>query len=148
MSPGICPNQPSPMPLQMNAPRRAIPTPAITRSFPISSIEFTLIIQGQLANLVLSRSHLREVVHSLIWLDFLALRIKKRRMNSGVIEEIRAKANQISRLVTELHPLAGNLGEPNAQAETLRALFELTKQVEVVKKQLLRIEKNDSSKLV
>ena len=69
-------------------------------------------------------------------------------MNSGVIEEIRAKANQISRLVTELHPLAGNLGEPNAQAEILRALFELTKQVEVVKKQLLRIEKNDSSKLV
>jgi hypothetical protein len=69
-------------------------------------------------------------------------------MNPGLIEDIRGKANQISRLVTELHPLTGQLGEPTAQGEILRALFELTKQVEVVKKQLLRIEKNDSSKLV
>jgi len=69
-------------------------------------------------------------------------------MNSEVITEIRSRANQISRLVTELHPLTPKLGKPEAQNEILRALFELTKQVEVVKKQLLRVEKDDSSPLL
>ena len=69
-------------------------------------------------------------------------------MDQNVIEEMRARANQISRLVTELHPLTPKLGKPEAQSEILKALFELTKQVEVVKKQLLRVEKDDSSKLL
>ncbi len=64
------------------------------------------------------------------------------------ITEIRARANQIAKLVTELHPLTPKLGKPEAQGEILRALFELTKQVEVVKKQLLRIEKDDASTLL
>ena len=66
----------------------------------------------------------------------------------NVVAEMRSRADQISRLVTELHPLTPKLGKPDAQSEILRALFELTKQVEVVKKQLLRVEKDDSSKLV
>ena len=65
-----------------------------------------------------------------------------------VVDEMRSRANQIARLVTELHPLTPKLGRPAAQGEILRALFELTKQVEVVKKQLLRVEKDDSSKLL
>lgn len=66
----------------------------------------------------------------------------------NVIAEMRSRADQISRLVTELHPLTPKLGKPEAQSEILRALFELTKQVEVVKKQLLRVENDDSSKLL
>lgn len=66
----------------------------------------------------------------------------------NIVAEMRSRADQISRLVTELHPLTPKLGRPEAQSEILRALFELTKQVEVVKKQLLRVEKDDSSKLV
>ena len=69
-------------------------------------------------------------------------------MSSEVISEMRSRADQISRLVTELHPLTPKLGKTEAQNEILRALFELTKQVEVVKKQLLRVEKDDSSKLL
>jgi hypothetical protein len=69
-------------------------------------------------------------------------------MSQEVIAEMRSRANQISRLVTELHPLTPKLGKPEAQNEILRALFELTKQVEVVKKQLLRVEKDDSSPLL
>ena len=69
-------------------------------------------------------------------------------MNEQAIEEMRRRANEISRLVTELHPLTPKLGKAEAQNEILRALFELTKQVEVVKKQLLRVEKDDSSKLL
>jgi hypothetical protein len=68
--------------------------------------------------------------------------------SQSVIEPIRSRADQISRLITELHPLTAQLGRPDAQSEILRALFELTKQVEVVKKQLLRIEKQDESKLL
>lgn len=66
----------------------------------------------------------------------------------NAVAEMRSRADQISRLVTELHPWTPKLGRPDAQSEILRALFELTKQVEVVKKQLLRVEKDDSSRLV
>lgn len=65
-----------------------------------------------------------------------------------ITAQMRARAESIGRLITELHPLTSKLGRPEAQNEILRALFELTKQVEIVKKQLLRIEKDDSSKLV
>jgi hypothetical protein len=44
--------------------------------------------------------------------------------------------------------LVPNLGDPAAQGEILKALFELTKQVEVVKKQLMRVEKRDENALL
>lgn len=69
-------------------------------------------------------------------------------MEMDVIGQMRERANAISRLVTELHPLTGKLEKPEAKGEIIKALFELTKQVEVVKKQLLKIEKDDSSKLL
>ena len=69
-------------------------------------------------------------------------------MNQNTVAEMRARADQIARLVTELHPLNAKLAQPAAQGEIIKALFELTKQVEVVKKQLLRIEKGDDSKLL
>jgi hypothetical protein len=69
-------------------------------------------------------------------------------MEQGVIAQMRERANGISRLVTELHPLTGKLEKPEAKGEIIKALFELTKQVEVVKKQLLKIEKGDDSKIL
>ena len=66
----------------------------------------------------------------------------------NTVSQMRQRIDQISKLVTELHPLTPKLGKPEAQGEILKALFELTKQVEVVKKQLLRIEKGDDSKLL
>ena len=47
-----------------------------------------------------------------------------------------------------MHPCVPRLGDAAAQGEVIRALFELTKQVEVVKKQLLRLEKRDDSALL
>ena len=47
---------------------------------------------------------------------------------SEAIAQMRARADQIARLVTELHPLTPSLGRPEVQGEILRALFELTKQ--------------------
>lgn len=64
------------------------------------------------------------------------------------IEKIRGKCNEISAGITGIHPLVSALGEPMAQAEILKALFELTKQVEIVKKQALKLSKGDDSKLL
>ena len=61
---------------------------------------------------------------------------------------MRALCNEISGAVTRLHPMVPKLAEPAAQAEILKALFGLTKEVEVVKKHLLKVEKGDSSRLV
>jgi hypothetical protein len=44
-----------------------------------------------------------------------------------------------------MHPALPGLGDAGTQGEILKALFELTKQVEVVKKQLMRLEKRDDS---
>lgn len=66
----------------------------------------------------------------------------------SVTAEMRARADQISRLVTELHPLSSRLTHVEARNEILRALFELTKQVEVVKKHLRRADQADESALV
>ena len=61
------------------------------------------------------------------------------RQDSGVekpeaIKELRAKCDEIGRHITAMHPVVPDLKEPTTQGEILRALFELTKQVEVVKK--------------
>jgi hypothetical protein len=70
-------------------------------------------------------------------------------MNSGeATQELRARAEEIARIVTAMHPLVPRLENPAAQNEILRSLFELTKQVEVVKKQLLIVQKRDESKLL
>lgn len=61
---------------------------------------------------------------------------------------MRALCNELGQGVTRLHPLVPRLEAPAVQAEILRALFELTKQVEVVKKHLIRLEKEDGSTLV
>lgn len=46
-----------------------------------------------------------------------------------------------------MHPLVPKLGDAPAQGEIFKAVFELTKQVEAVKKQLLRLEKRDDTPL-
>lgn len=67
---------------------------------------------------------------------------------SEAISRMRSTCNQISAAVTSLHPQLPLLNAPATQSEILKALFELTKQVEVVKKQLIRLEKDDGSTLV
>jgi hypothetical protein len=64
------------------------------------------------------------------------------------ISELRKKSEEIGRLVTSMHPLVPKLGDAGAQGEIYKALFELTKQVEVVKKHLLKVEKKDESTIL
>ena len=61
------------------------------------------------------------------------------------IGELRTRSEEIGRLVTAMHPVVPKLGDAAAQGEIYKALFELTKQVEVVKKHLLKLEKRDDS---
>ena len=64
------------------------------------------------------------------------------------IAEIRDKINQVGAVITSVHPLVPKLNDQTTQNELLRALFELTKQVEVIKKHLLKLEKRDESTLL
>ena len=67
---------------------------------------------------------------------------------AAAIEQIRAECNQVAASVTRLHPLLPALQDAATQGEILKALFELTKQVETVKKQIMRLERRDDSELV
>ena len=64
------------------------------------------------------------------------------------ITQIRAACLQISAGVTSIHPLLPALADEPTKAEIVKALFELTKNVEVVKKQVMRLEKRDDSSLL
>jgi hypothetical protein len=83
-----------------------------------------------------------------------ALRLKRARNmiasmdRATAISEIRASCNVISAGVTSIHPLLPGLGDEPTKAEIIKALFELTKAVEIVKKQVMRLEKRDDSALL
>ena len=61
------------------------------------------------------------------------------------IQQIRNACNQLSSGVTSIHPLVPGLADQPTQDEIFKALFELTKNVETVKKHLLKLEKRDDS---
>lgn len=64
---------------------------------------------------------------------------------STATQQIRAACNSIAGSVTSIHPLVAALGDKETQDEIYKALFALTKDVEVVKKQLLKLERKDDS---
>lgn len=64
---------------------------------------------------------------------------------TAAITQIRAACQQIASGVTSIHPLLPALEDEPTKAEIVKALFELTKNVEVVKKQVMRLEKRDES---
>ena len=66
----------------------------------------------------------------------------------AAIAAIRTACNTLSASVTNIHPLLPALADEPTKAEIVKALFELTKNVEVVKKQIMRLEKRDDSTLL
>jgi hypothetical protein len=66
---------------------------------------------------------------------------------SEAIQQIRTECNHLSAAITRIHPMAPALQDSPTQAEIFKALFELTKNVETVKKQLMRLERRDDSEL-
>ena len=67
---------------------------------------------------------------------------------STASQEIREHCNTVSTSVMKIHPLLNALGDEPTKAEIVKALFEITKNVEVVKKQVMRLEKRDDTSLL
>jgi len=63
----------------------------------------------------------------------------------SAIQQIRTSCNTLSSTVTGIHPLVPGLADQPTQDEIFKALFELTKTVETIKKQLLKLERRDDS---
>jgi len=63
-------------------------------------------------------------------------------------QQIRDHCNTVSNAGMKIHPLLNALGDDGTKGEILKALFEITKNVEVVKKQIMRLEKRDDSALL
>lgn len=66
----------------------------------------------------------------------------------AVTEQLREACLRIASAVTAMHPLANRVEDTAARGEILRALFEVTRNIEVVKKQLQRAERRDDSILL
>ncbi len=63
-------------------------------------------------------------------------------------QQIKEHCNNVALSVMKLHPLLNPLGDDATKGEIVKALFEITKNVEVVKKQVMRLEKRDDSALL
>ncbi len=63
-------------------------------------------------------------------------------------KELREHCNAVSVAVMKMHPLLNALGDDATKGEIVKALFEITKNTEVVKKQVMRLEKRDDSSLL
>ena len=65
--------------------------------------------------------------------------------NQPAIEQIRASCKTLSGEITRIHPEVPKLGDKPAQDELYKALFALTREVEVIKKQLAKLERRDDT---
>ena len=63
-------------------------------------------------------------------------------------QQIREHCNVVSTAVMKVHPLLNALGDDATKGEIVKALFEITRNVEVVKKQVMRLEKRDDTSLL
>ena len=63
-------------------------------------------------------------------------------------QQIREHCNTTGVAVMKMHPLLKELGDDATKGEIVKALYEVTKNIEVVKKQLMRLEKRDDNALV
>jgi thymidylate synthase ThyX len=67
---------------------------------------------------------------------------------TAALQQIREVCNNVSRELMRIHPAVPALADKEAQDEVYKTLFELTKQVEIIKKRLAKVEKKDESDLL
>ena len=67
---------------------------------------------------------------------------------AAAIKQIREVCNNVARELMRIHPAVPALAEKEAQDEVYKTLFELTKQVEIIKKRLAKLEAKDDSALL
>lgn len=61
------------------------------------------------------------------------------------VAQIRTACTEIAAKITSIHPLTPGLADQPVQDEIFKALYELTRSVETVKKLLLKLERRDDS---
>ena len=66
----------------------------------------------------------------------------------AAIQQIREVCNHVSRELMRIHPAVPALADKEAQDEIYKTIFELTKNVEIIKKRLARLETKDDSTLL
>jgi thymidylate synthase ThyX len=64
------------------------------------------------------------------------------------IKQIREVCNNVARDLMRIHPAVPALADKAAQDEIFKTLYELTKQVEIIKKRLAKLEAKDDSALL
>jgi hypothetical protein len=62
------------------------------------------------------------------------------------IAQIRKACNGVSIELMKINPAVSGLGDKEAQDEIYRTVFELTKEVETIKKRLAKLERSDESR--
>jgi hypothetical protein len=62
------------------------------------------------------------------------------------IAQIRKACNGVSIELMKINPAVSALGDKEAQDEIYRTVFELTKEVETIKKRLAKLERSDESR--
>jgi thymidylate synthase ThyX len=67
---------------------------------------------------------------------------------AAAIKQIREACNNLSRELMRIHPAVPPLADKEAQEEIYKTIFELTKNVETIKKRLARLEAKDDSALL
>jgi thymidylate synthase ThyX len=66
---------------------------------------------------------------------------------TAAIQQIREVCDNIARQLMRIHPAVPALSDKEAQDQIYKAVFEITKQVETIKKRLARLESRDDSQL-
>lgn len=64
------------------------------------------------------------------------------------IQQIREVCDNIARQLMRIHPAVPPLADKEAQDQIYKAIYEITKQVETIKKRLARLESKDDSQLM
>jgi len=67
---------------------------------------------------------------------------------AAATQQIRDVCNSVSRELMRIHPAVPALADQETQDEIYKTLFELTKQVEIIKKRLAKLEAKDESNLL
>ena len=67
---------------------------------------------------------------------------------AAAIQQIRDACREIARQMMKIHPAVSHLGHTETQEEVIKAMHLLTVELEIVKKKVGRLEREDESTLL
>jgi hypothetical protein len=67
---------------------------------------------------------------------------------STAIAHIQDSTKTIALAMMKIHPVLSKLEDPETQGECIKSLHEMTVQLEIIKKRLIKLQKSDDSSLL